>query len=189
MGQCSPSKTPRDKWVAVQLERLQALVAQDIRVHRSAAQSSVDVPLAGGKLVLRMYLPRNPETMPAIRVIFPRGLALAHSHPLVVKRPDGGFGLNLFQSEAARSWGRHHSIANYVVAVIQLLELNEPRLSAVDLCSAVVHADWDSIVKFIFLGQDINERAPGPSNMCLYLTEKCDFDGGFLSNFSDNWQG
>ena len=25
--------------------------------------------------------------------------------------------------------------------------------------------------------------------MCLYLTEKCDFDGEFLSNSSDKWQG
>ena len=28
----------------------------------------------------------------------------------------------------------------------------------------------------------------GPSNWSLYLTEKCDFDGGFLSNLSNNWQ-
>ena len=29
----------------------------------------------------------------------------------------------------------------------------------------------------------------GPSNICLYLTEKCDFNVRFLSNFSENWQG
>ena len=29
----------------------------------------------------------------------------------------------------------------------------------------------------------------GPSNMCLYLTEKCNFDVRFLSNSLDKWQG
>ena len=36
-------------------------------------------------------------------------------------------------------------------------------------------------------GQAAAEK--GLSSYCLNLTEKCDFDGGFPSNLTDNWQG
>ena len=50
-------------------------------------------------------------------------------------------------------------------------------------------------IKELRVVEDSNPENPdvvynnGPSNMCLYLTEKCDFDVRFLSNSSDKWQG
>ena len=52
--------------------------------------------------------------------------------------------------------------------------------------------DWAPVCKCDEVGAvsgDGGDDGDGPSNMCLYFTDKCDFDGGVLSNLSDNWQG
>ena len=56
-----------------------------------------------------------------------------------------------------------------------------------DTAGRVLRGAFDEVMGAIAPPEGI--LAEGPSNICLYLTEKCDFDGGFLSNFSEKWQG
>ena len=54
-----------------------------------------------------------------------------------------------------------------------------------DTAGRVLRGAFDEVMGAIAPPEGI--LAEGPSNICLYLTEKCNFDGGFLSNLSEKW--